>query len=318
MRSLPSNSRFTYLHLDRARRHRHTPPRVLVIIRSNCSVFFFHHIEKTGGTTLRAVMQRHAQLALFDFISFVNRQDRLQLQVVLHRLHTLSSTPGGLVNLRLAVEIHIGADLTLPYFFKHALPDLVFIRHLLRSAGCRCNLVSLLRHPLLMHLSWHSHFAHHRVPLCFWKNPSDCQTRLSLGLTCHDAPRHRQLGGAHEAASTAMWRSFDLVGVTELFDEFVLLLADLVSRPVGACATARDACTTWCQSSPQVSHSSPQRVPAHALRATAACLSHGRLDCSTPRTACSSWHVALSRTWSASATGRPAAAPTSPPPHHPS
>eukprot|EP00966_Prymnesium_polylepis_P066450 1542763-Prymnesium_polylepis.1 len=28
----------------------------------NCSVLFFHHLETTAGTTLRAVMQRQAQL----------------------------------------------------------------------------------------------------------------------------------------------------------------------------------------------------------------------------------------------------------------
>ena len=35
----------------------------------NCSVVFFHHLEKTAGTTLRSVLQRHAQLGLFDFFS---------------------------------------------------------------------------------------------------------------------------------------------------------------------------------------------------------------------------------------------------------
>ena len=47
----------------------------------SCSVLFFHHLEKTGGTTLRSVLQRHAQFGEYDFISFVNRFDKLQLQV---------------------------------------------------------------------------------------------------------------------------------------------------------------------------------------------------------------------------------------------
>ena len=76
-----------------------------------CSVVFFHHLEKTGGTTLRSILQRHAQFGDFDFISFVNRFDKLQLQMVLHRLHTLLDEPNGLSNLRLAVEIHIGGHL---------------------------------------------------------------------------------------------------------------------------------------------------------------------------------------------------------------
>ena len=51
-----------------------------------CSVVFFHHLEKTGGTTLRTIFQRHAQLGSFDFVSFVNRFDKLQLQMVLHKV----------------------------------------------------------------------------------------------------------------------------------------------------------------------------------------------------------------------------------------
>jgi hypothetical protein len=46
----------------------------------NCSVVFFHHLEKTAGTTLRSVLQREAQLGLFDFFSFVNRYNKVHLQ----------------------------------------------------------------------------------------------------------------------------------------------------------------------------------------------------------------------------------------------
>ena len=194
----------------------------------NCSVFFFHHLEKTGGTTLRSVMQRAAQLGELDFISFVNRFDKLQFQAVLHRLWTLLRTPGGLTSLRLGIEIHIGGHRDHAFFLKYTVPDLLLLRSALRAAGCRCNLVTLLRHPLLQHLSWHYHFVNHRVPLCFWSNPTDCQARLAMGLTCHDGPNLAMLTPSHHAAVDHLWQLFDLVGVTELFDEFMLLLAELV------------------------------------------------------------------------------------------
>ena len=100
----------------------------------NCSVVFFHHVEKTAGTTLRAIFQRHAQLGLFDLISFVGRQNRLQLQLVLHRLHSLIHARQ-LHNLRLAVELHVAGDLVFPYTLYYTLPDLLLIRSLLRGAG---------------------------------------------------------------------------------------------------------------------------------------------------------------------------------------
>jgi len=196
----------------------------------NCSVVFFHHVEKTAGTTLRALFQRHAQLGLFDLISFVGRQNRLQLQLVLQRLHSLLRS-GTLQGLRLAVELHVAGDLTFPYTLYYTMPDLVLIREQLRAAGCRCNLVSLLRMPLLQSLSWHSHFVTTKSPLCVWPPAPDCGTRMALGLTCHDAPRVPPLSEEHAAGAEGMWRLFDLVGVTEMFDEFVLLLGDLVGLP---------------------------------------------------------------------------------------
>ena len=234
-----------------AMRHRHTVPALLLAAAGarawgrgrrqpparevsagaslpDCSVVFFHHVEKSGGTTLRAIFQRHAQLGLYDLISFVGRQNRLQLQLVLHRLWTLLRTPGGLRGLRLAVELHVGGEISFPSTLFHTLPELLLMRQKLRAAGCRCNLVSLARMPLLQELSWHHHFVGWKVPLCLWQPASDCATRMSLGLTCHEAPRVAPLSQSHALAAEGMWRLFDLVGVTEAFDEFVLLLADLV------------------------------------------------------------------------------------------
>ena len=118
--------------------------------------------------------------------------------------------------------------MSFPYTLYYTLPDLLLMRAKLRAAGCRCNLVSLLRLPLMQELSWHGHFVNTRAPLCVWEGASDCSTRMALGLTCHEVPRVQPLQQRHETAVSGMWQSFDLVGVTELFDEFVLLLADLV------------------------------------------------------------------------------------------
>jgi hypothetical protein len=141
----------------------------------NCSVVFFHHLEKTGGTTVRSILQRAAQLGQYDLFSFVNRFDKFQMQMIYSRLWQAMRSPGGLTHLRLAVEIHIGGSLDHPFFLMYTLPDLLHLRQRLRAAGCQCNLVTLLRHPLLQHMSWHYHFVNHRVPLCFWSNPPDCQ-----------------------------------------------------------------------------------------------------------------------------------------------
>ena len=181
---------------------------------ANCSVLLFHHVEKTGGTSLRAVLQRFAQLGELDLISFVNRQNRLQLQMILHKLHRLSATPRSLQGVRLAIEVHVGGALRQPYFLHSTLRDLLLLRSVLRAAGCRCNLVSLVRAPVLQALSWYSHFVGGgRVPLCFWQQASDCGTRIALGLTCHDASSVSPLTRHHKAAASAMWRHFDLVAL---------------------------------------------------------------------------------------------------------
>jgi hypothetical protein len=74
----------------------------------------------------------------------------------------------------------LAGDLVFPYTLYYTLPDLLLMRSLLRAAGCRCHLVSLLRMPLLQQLSWHGHFVNVKAPLCFWKPASSCGTRMAL------------------------------------------------------------------------------------------------------------------------------------------
>lgn len=149
--------------------------------------------------------------------------------MVLRRIDSLIAT-SRLGGLRLAIEIHVGGG-NYEHFLKYSLPDLLLVRYKLRKAGCRCHLVTLLRHPLAQHVSWHHHFVDFRVPLCFWANPHDCQSRMSMALACHGGPSIRPLTEAHHLAVRKMWEQFDLVGVTEYFDEFLVLLADRVGLP---------------------------------------------------------------------------------------
>lgn len=218
----------------------------------NCSVVFFHHLEKTGGTTLRALFQRYAQRGQFELFSFVNRQNKLHLQAILHKLHLAAERgPAALNGTRIAVEIHVGGSLLMPYFFHSTLRDLLYMRALLRGAGCRCNLVSMVRAPIMQTLSWYQMFVGGgRVPLCFWQQATDCSSRIALGYTCHDSAAGRPISQVHEEAVDTMWRTFDLVGYTEAFDDFVVLLAQLVGLPSPAYrsqnvhkdrVTARDA-----------------------------------------------------------------------------
>ena len=84
------------------------PPRQVALAPHplpNCSVVFFHHLEKSAGTTLRSVVQRQSQLGHFDSIVYIGRLNKQLNQLVLHRLSSLLHTPGGLVNLRLLVEM---------------------------------------------------------------------------------------------------------------------------------------------------------------------------------------------------------------------
>ena len=58
-----------------------------------------------------------------------------------------------------------------------------------------------------------------------------------MAMTCHDGPNLAPLTEQHHTALSLAWRTFDLVGVTERFDEFFLLLTDLVTSPHTAWST---------------------------------------------------------------------------------
>ena len=64
-------------------------------------------------------------------------------------------------------------------------------------------------------------------------------SRSSCALHPDDGPNLKPLTERHHAALSLAWRIFDLVGLTERFDEFMLLFADLV----GLQALTRTGCT---------------------------------------------------------------------------
>ena len=51
---------------------------------------------------------------------------------------------------------------------------------------------------------------------------------MSMALACHGGPSIQPLTPSHHAAVQSMWEAFDLVGITERFDEFLVMLTDLV------------------------------------------------------------------------------------------
>ena len=51
---------------------------------------------------------------------------------------------------------------------------------------------------------------------------------MSMALACHGGASITPLTTHHLTAVQTMWDQFDLVGVTEHFDEFLVLLTDLV------------------------------------------------------------------------------------------
>jgi len=122
---------------------------------------------------------------------------------------------------RLIVEIHHDFGLQRDVF-----ADIRRIRELYEGPlGCRVTVVTMLRHPVLWYLSHWNWRAAITIPLCQYMPARD---GLSRQLTGHrliylskSAEKEVRLGGAPLSALS----HFDVVGLTELFDESLLLLA---------------------------------------------------------------------------------------------
>ncbi len=183
-----------------------------------CSILFFFHIVKTAGTTMRTVLQRQAQLGDFEYV-YTDTTKKPRWQLIMHQLsHKVAAR-------RIIIELHSEWGLPRSFF-----ADVRRIRRLYEPLGCRVTLGTVLRHPFTFYLSWFNWRASNYLPLCMWDPPRDPQSRQLLGwglpFVMDSTPNER--GGRRMAIPPASVRSvlahFDVVGLTERFDESLLAL----------------------------------------------------------------------------------------------
>ena len=186
-----------------------------------CSLLFFYHIVKTAGTTMRTVLQRQAQLGDFEY-TYTDTTTKPRWQLLVHQLsHRVERR-------RAIVELHSEWGLPRSFF-----GDIVALRRLYEPLGCRVTLATMLRHPLNLHLSWFNWRASNYMPLCAWDPPYDPLARQLAGFGLPFVPLPRKLpasrGGRRmripAASALSVLRQFDVVGLTERFDESLAALA---------------------------------------------------------------------------------------------
>lgn len=209
------------------------------ISNRNCLVLMFLHPEKSAGTTLRAILNRQAQRAELDFISFLG--ENLHGNGWLPYLRKLLYEPVD-TSLRLAIEIHAGQTAS-AVFESNGIPIFRRIRQRYESAGCTFVAVTLLRRPVELYLSYFQHWAIGQVPVCAWSMPMDIQARNVLGVAHkgtgrqfgdekHPSSSHllppawsEELRQSVRQRAQAVLNEFDVVGITERFEDFALLVA---------------------------------------------------------------------------------------------
>ena len=183
-----------------------------------CSLVFFYHIVKTGGTTMRTVLQRQAQLGDFEYI-YTDTTRKPRWQLLMHQLtHPVAKR-------RIIVELHSEWGLPREFF-----ADVRRLRTLYEPLGCRVTLATVIRHPLAFYLSWYNWRAANYMPLCLWDPPREPQSRqlLGYGLPFVMAALPSNMGGRRmripESSPLSVLKHFDVVGLTERFDESLLVL----------------------------------------------------------------------------------------------
>ena len=198
-------------------------------------------LVETGGTTLRSLLQRQAQWGEWDFFSYAPSigEDIMWISL-LARVRAAAEAPpelDALDGLRILAEVHgKGTEQTVA---TRILPDVLALKELL-GGRCEVKIVSMVRHPVDLYLSWHQHWVSGLVPLCMWQPLPNIQARMVVGSDHFwraggDLSKEHGVQAFHGKGSEYMQRlalgvlsMYDFVGVMEHFDESVLLLADEV------------------------------------------------------------------------------------------
>ena len=216
-----------------------------------CSCVLFRHLAKTGGSTIQTILRRHEQIASPPFFyaahgtwveirpkewnvlfreitadpdAFLARHPRLL--VSFHKQTAEQFAPRTVEFERNGVKV--GRD---PTF--HIWDDIQRLRRLYRDRGCSFTLATLLREPASLYYSdylFEGAYAAAPAPGLADFMGQDVQSAALLGWPFGwNAKRH--LTAAQRNLTYEMLDGFDLVGITERFDESLLLLAALGGLP---------------------------------------------------------------------------------------
>ena len=120
---------------------------------------------------------------------------------------------------RIIIEVHSEWGLP-PSFYA----DIRRLRQLYEPIGCRVTLGTVLRHPVAWYFSLFAWRAANRIPLCQWSPWYDGMARQFTGHSLPFVPAAKRKMRLQPAAVSELLREFDVVGVSERFEESLLLL----------------------------------------------------------------------------------------------
>ena len=181
-----------------------------------CSILIFWHLVKTAGTTMRTVLQRQAQIGEFEYV-YSDTLLKPRWQLIMHQLSQR------VTHRRIILELHSEWGLPRSFF-----ADVALLRQMYEPLGCRITLGTVLRQPIAWYLSMFNWRASNTIPLCQWQPPRDGISRQITGFALpftrpgpHDRDKWNE-----PATVVSVLEHFDVVGLTERFDESLLLLAE--------------------------------------------------------------------------------------------